>query len=93
IAWPAYTNEVVFLMQATSLVSLITVTDLFRAADQVAVRSFKIFTMYLGVAAIYLVISYGIILLFGLAERRLNRHMAPVKRDGLHKRAFAVLTR
>lgn len=92
IAWPAYTNEVVFLMQATSLVSLITVTDLFRAADQIAVRSFKIYTMYIGVAAIYLIISYGIILLFGVAERRLNRHMTPA-RDGLHRRAFAVLTR
>ena len=31
IGWPAYTNEVVFLMQATSLVSLVTVTELFRS--------------------------------------------------------------
>lgn len=27
LAWPAYTNEVVFLLQATSLVSIITISD------------------------------------------------------------------
>lgn len=93
IAWPAYTNEVVFLMQATSLVSLVTVTELFRAADDVAVRTFKIYTMYLTVAAIYLVISYVIIFVFGLAERYLMRHRTPIARSGISNRAFAIFTR
>ena len=93
IGWPAYTNEVVFLMQATSLVSLVTVTELFRAGDIVAARTFDIYTMYLTVAAMYLVISYGIIFVFGLAERHLMRHRAPVVQPGIHKRAFAVLSR
>ena len=73
ISWPAYTNECVFMMQATSLVSLITVTDLFRVASQVAQRSFAIYEMYLSVALIYLAISYAIILGCGLIEQRLNR--------------------
>lgn len=94
IAWPAYTNEVVFLMQATSLVSLVTVTELFRAADMVAVRTFKIYTMYLTIAVIYLLISYAIIFLFGLVERHLMRHLAPVGgRVSIHRRALAILTR
>lgn len=75
IAWPAYTNEVVFLMQATSLVSLITVTDLFRVAAQIAKRSFDIYEMYISAGLIYLAISYAIILVFGRAEKRLNRHL------------------
>lgn len=93
IAWPAYTNEVVFLMQVTSLVSLVTVTELFRAADDIAVRTFKIYTMYLTVAAMYLVISYGIILVFGVAEKWLMRHRAAAQGPGIHARAVAVLTR
>ena len=75
IAWPAYTNEVVFLMQATSLVSLITVTDLFRVAAQIAKRSFDIYELYISAGLIYLAISYAIIVVFGRAEKRLNRHM------------------
>jgi len=94
IAWPAYTNEVVFLMQATSLVSLVTVTELFRSADIIAVRTFKIYTMYLTVAAIYLMISYAIIFAFGLVERRLMRHLGPAAPGGsIHARALAILTR
>jgi len=93
IAWPAYTNEVVFLMQATSLVSLVTVTDLFRAADQVAVRTFKIYTMYIAVAVIYLIISYGIIFVFGLIERYLMRHRTALLPSVLDKRLLAAVTR
>lgn len=74
-SWPAYTNEVVFVMQATSLVSLVTVTDLFRVAATIAKRSFAIYELYITAALIYLCISYLIIVLFGLVERRLNRHL------------------
>jgi len=93
IGWPAYTNEVVFLMQATSLVSLVTVTELFRAADAIAIRTFRIYEMYLTVAAMYLVISYGIIFVFGRIERHLMRHRAPATQPGIHKRALAILSR
>ena len=93
IAWPAYTNEAVFIMQATSLVSLVTVTELFRSADIIAVRTFKIYTMYLTVAAIYLMVSYAIIFAFGLWEKRLMRHTAPAAGQSVHRRALAILTR
>ncbi len=93
IAWPAYTNEAVFIMQATSLVSLVTVTELFRSADIIAVRSFKIYTMYLTVAVIYLMISYAIIFAFGLWERWLMRHTVPAQGNHVHSRALAILTR
>ncbi len=94
IAWPAYTNEVVFLMQATSLVSLLTVTELFRSAKIIAVRTFDIYSMYITAGLIYLVISYGIILAFGMIEKHLMRHTRqPGGKKSLHQRAFAVLTR
>ncbi len=94
IAWPAYTNEVVFLMQATSLVSLVTVTELFRSADIIAVRTFDIYTMYITAGLIYLAISYGIILTFGSIEKQLMRHTRKTGSGAsLHKRAFAILSR
>lgn len=95
LAWPAYTNEVVFLMQATSLVSLITVTELFRVTKTLADRTFDIYTMYITAGFIYLMISYGIILLFGLIETHLMRHMpqAPGKKPSIHQRALAILKR
>ncbi len=94
IAWPAYTNEVVFLMQATSLVSLVTVTELFRSADIIAVRTFDIYTMYITAGLIYLAISYGIILTFGQIEKHLMRHTRKAgAKASLHKRAFAILRR
>ncbi len=94
IAWPAYTNEVVFLMQATSLVSLVTITELFRSAKIIAVRTFDIYSMYITAGIIYLAISYGIIFVFGIVERHLMRHMsANPQRKSLHRRAFAMLTR
>jgi len=95
LAWPAYTNEVVFLMQATSLVSLITVIELFRVTKTMADRTFDIYTMYITTGLIYLMISYGIILLFGLIEAYLMRHMplAPNARKTINQRALAVLMR
>ncbi|HHK75186.1 MAG TPA: ABC transporter permease subunit [Rhizobiales bacterium] len=94
IAWPAYTNEVVFLMQATSLVSLLTVTELFRSAKIIAVRTFDIYSMYITAGLIYLAISYGIILTFGMVEKHLMRHTRqPVDKLSLHRRAFAMLSR
>lgn len=95
LAWPAYTNEVVFLMQATSLVSLITVTELFRVAGTIADRTFDIYTIYITAGFIYLTISYGIILSFGLIEKYLMRHMPKKvsKKPSIHKRAFAILKR
>lgn len=95
LAWPAYTNEVVFLMQATSLVSLITVIELFRVSKTLADRTFDIYTMYITAGFIYLLISYGIILLFGMIEGYLMRHLPqkPAKKPSIHQRALAILKR
>jgi len=72
---PAYTNEVVFLFQATSLVSVITLLDLTGVARDVISDTFRTFEVWLFVAAVYLAISYALFYFFKRLERRLLRHL------------------
>ena len=75
VAWPAYTNEVIFLFQASSLVSIITVMDITGVAGEIATRSFAFYEVYLFAAALYIVIVYGVLWVFRRVERRLNAHL------------------
>ena len=75
IALPAYTNEVVFLLQATSLVSIITLLDLTGVARIVVARSFEPYKLYIAAGLIYLAMSYLFILLGRRLERRLSPHL------------------
>ncbi len=74
-ALPAYINEFIFLFQATSLVSLITIVDLTGLATAIAARTFRFFEVYVGVAAFYLVFVYVIVRGFRILEQRLNKHL------------------
>ena len=53
IALPAYTNEVVFLLQATSLISIITLLDLTGVARIIVARSFEPYKLYITAGLIY----------------------------------------
>lgn len=75
LAWPMYGNEVVFLMQATSLVSVITLLDLTGIAGRIISKSFAVYEVYLATALLYLAISYTFIFLLKRVENRLNRHL------------------
>jgi len=72
IALPAYGNEVVFLLQATSLVSTITLLDLTGVARRVIAQSFAVYEVFIAAAVIYLVMVYALVFLFRWMERRLN---------------------
>lgn len=74
IALPAYGNEVVFLLQATSLVSAITVIDLTGAADLIRSKTFAVYEMYLSAAVLYLIMTYALVYLFRITEKRLNAY-------------------
>jgi His/Glu/Gln/Arg/opine family amino acid ABC transporter permease subunit len=80
LAWPAYTNEVVFLFQATALVyfTLPVIGDqreLMNMAEVLFQHDYNVF-LHFGTAALYfLCISLVIFYLFGLVYRRLMRHM------------------
>ena len=64
LALPAYTNEVIFLFQATSLVSIITMMDLTGVARVLIADTFRTFEIWIVVGLIYLALSYA--MLYGL---------------------------
>jgi len=74
-AWPAYGNEVIFLMQASSLVSIITLLDLTGVARRIISETFAVYEVYLLVAAAYLVITYVLVFVFKRVETHLQRHV------------------
>ena len=77
LAWPAYTNEVVYQIQATSLVSIITIMDITGVARVIGSRYFTFFEAF-GIAAVmYLVLVYGFIFVARRVEARLHAHLDP----------------
>lgn len=83
LALPAYSNEVVFLFQATSLVSIIALMDLTGVARVIAARSFAIYELYITAGIIYLIITYGILYIFKKVEFRLSGHLRDRVDEGL----------
>lgn len=79
IAWPALGNEVILLMKASALASVVTVFDIMGRTRQIFSRTFD-FSAYLWAALIYLCITAIFVLLWRLAERRLGRHIEPRQR-------------
>lgn len=75
MAWPAYTNEVVFLLQATSLVSIITIMDITGVARVIASRSFAFYELYFTAAVFYLFLVYGVIWAFRKIEFRISGYL------------------
>jgi His/Glu/Gln/Arg/opine family amino acid ABC transporter permease subunit len=75
LALPAYANEVVFLFQATSLVSLVSIDDLTGVARAIIARSFAVYEIYIAIAIMYLIVTYGILWIFRKIEFRWTGHL------------------
>ena len=76
IAWPALGNEVILLMKASALASVVTVFDLMGRTRQVFSKTFD-FSVYLWAALIYLCITAIFVIVWRQAEHRLSRHLNP----------------
>lgn len=77
---PAYSNEVVMMLQSTSLASAVpSMLDVTAAASRVYSQYYLPFEAYIAAAAIYLVASFALIAVFRLAERHFLAHLAPRK--------------
>ena len=85
LAWPAYTNEVVFLFHATAIVYFALPViglqkDVMITAKELFERDYNAF-LHFSVAALYfLAVSLVVFFLFGLVYRRLMRHMPAAPR-------------
>ncbi|RWA49749.1 ABC transporter permease [Cupriavidus sp. UYMSc13B] len=72
LAVPSLSNSLISLIKDTSLVSVITVTELLRTAQEVIAATYQPLPLYLAVAAIYWVLSTGLSGVQHMLERRLS---------------------
>jgi polar amino acid transport system permease protein len=67
--YPALTSQFIYLMLSTSVVSVISATDLAAAGNDIQQRTFRAFEVYLVITSIYFVLSLGFSGLFSLVQR------------------------
>ena len=71
-----YSNEVIMLLQATSVASTVTLLDITGVAHYVSMNYYISFEPYVTAGAIYLVLSIVLTRMFRRLERRWMRHLA-----------------
>ena len=96
LAWPAYTNEAIFLFHATALVFFSGFGawqqkgDALYYASYFAEKTFNPFVAYPIAAGYFVLLTLVVITLFGWANRRLNRHLPRQKRPRLRIRPQVI---
>lgn len=81
LAWPAYTNEAIFLFHATTLVFFSSFPafqqrgDALYYASYFAEKTFNPFVAYPIAAVYFILMTLLLIFLFGIVNKRLNRHL------------------
>ncbi|MBV0891606.1 ABC transporter permease subunit [Paracoccus sp. Z118] len=81
LAWPAYTNEAIFLFHATTLVffsgfpAFRQQGDALYYASFIADRTYNPFVAYPIAAVYFILLTLCLIGIFGVVNRRLNRHL------------------
>lgn len=73
VAAPSMSNTLISLIKDTSLVSVITMTELMLSTKEVIAVTFQPLPLYVAAACIYWIMSLGFEHLQRIAERRLNR--------------------
>jgi arginine/ornithine transport system permease protein len=76
-ALPAYSNEVIMMLHGTSLASTVTLVDLTGAAREMNSRFYLPFEAFITAGIFYLTLTFVLVGLFRLAEKRWLRHLAP----------------
>lgn len=92
LAWPAYTNEAIFLFHATTLVFFSGFPawqqrgDALYYANYFADKTFNPFIPYPILAGYFILVTLCVIGVFGAVNRRLNRHLPQEKRQKIRIR-------
>ncbi len=96
LAWPAYTNEAIFMFHATTLVYFSGFPawqqkgDALYYANYFADKTFNPFIPYPILAGYFIVLTFGVIAVFGLVNRRLNRHLPAEQRRKIRFRPQVI---
>ena len=83
LGWPGYTNEAIFLFHSTTLVFFSAFPawqqrgDALYYANYFADKTFNPFIPYPILAGYFVLLTFLILVLFGLINKRLNRHLPP----------------
>ena len=92
LAWPAYTNEAIFLFHATALVFFSGFPVLQQSGDALyyatyfADKTFNPFIPYPILAFYFILLTLVIIWIFGAINKRLNRHLPQDARQKMRLR-------
>lgn len=78
-ALPQYSNEVIMMLHTTSLASTVTLVDITGAARTVYSQYYLPFEAFITAALFYLCLTFILVRLFKLAERRWLAYLAPRK--------------
>ncbi|WP_127557225.1 ABC transporter permease [Saccharospirillum alexandrii] len=78
-ALPAYSNEVILVLHATSLVFTVTVPDILKVARDANSATYQSFAAFGTAALIYLALSFILVALFNRAEKRWLAHLRPME--------------
>jgi len=74
----AYSNEVIFMLHASAIASVVTLMDLTGAARNIYARTYAPFDAFIFVALIYLMLTFILVFVFRKLENHLLRHQRPV---------------
>lgn len=74
-ALPAYGNEVIFMLHGSVIAGVITLVDLFGAARIINSRYYAPFEAYITAAVFYLAMTFALVGLFRLWEKRWHAHL------------------
>jgi len=75
LAIPAYSNDFISMLKATSLASTITLLDMTGVARTIVAKTFAPYEIFIATAIIYLVMTGIIQRGFGLFEKRMSRYV------------------
>ncbi len=74
---PIYGSEVILMVKATALASIITLTEVTGIAHKLIASTYRVIEIFVVSGAIYLALTFLLGLAVSTLERRLNTHHAP----------------
>lgn len=94
-ALPQYGNEVIFMLHGSAVASVITIQDILGAGRTLNAKYYVAYEGFLTAAFLYLCITYILVFLFRLVERRYLKHLnidEPGTKRGWFGRSIAAPT-
>lgn len=81
LSLPAYANEVVLMLKASSLASTITMMELTGTARKIVAQTFATYEVFISAALIYLGFTFVVVRLFARLESRISNHQRRVQAE------------